>query len=674
MAASLLRAFGLASPDTREQVIIGIAERLGEDELRLFQEARRRLEHRVDILCGTSRVSRAQLPHEIQLQIVSLLGVTDLYHCTNVCRRWRCLLLQSSQLSDNLLKKHFPGFFDDTYNAPETLPKALRKRYLRDSARFRTRFTCGLFKNPDGTFAMDRVEGLHRGRTFKDLACAGSISFRPSPSARTARDSPPDAYAIPYHGSSSAVSNYSYSSGYLVWQSTPAPGEWAHPIIVHDFRAHQRWDLSLPSMRTKGIKLLLCALGNELVVARVAGERIVYAWDLVSRAVDRVTLPTPPSKCFTRNHSVVIVSQSGDVLLWSFRHGLEDVDTTIPKDESAHRGSQRRRHILNRPLSILELNELTIMFHPRHDDVFFLATYNDKNLNPDELWVCEYRDKRCCQIFTYRVPILWHRPHSMIFSPRLIDAHGTYRLLEQRQGTREGVQIRSVTFNTISKSFGALGFQAPNHTDAESFLLWNDQMVLKYDPEGPLIRPWPLLVVGPSSGSRSLEAAAAAAATTGSPPLELAMECLIKAATSLETASSSLTPSHRLRTMIEALEHWKQRHDIIRAPDVPESMPEICTTIGLRHLLLFYSGQCNWEGDHVRDCPGMFGLPKPLVRSWATDGDDDFLVILNQDYYTVLAVDEDGEVAKAIRESTTHRAEEVSNESGQHMVYERLEI
>lgn len=139
MAANFLRAFDLASPDTREQVIIGIAERLGQDELRFFQDARRRSEHRVDILCGTSNVSRAQLPHEIQLQIVGLLGVTDLYYCTNVCHQWRCLLLQCRQLTDDLLKKHFPGYFDEMRDGPETLHQALRKRYLRDSARFRTR-------------------------------------------------------------------------------------------------------------------------------------------------------------------------------------------------------------------------------------------------------------------------------------------------------------------------------------------------------------------------------------------------------------------------------------------------------------------------------------------------------------------------------------------------------
>lgn len=671
MAADLLRVFDLASPSTREQFIVGMAERLGNDELRCFQDAQRRLDHRFDILCGQSNISGARLPHEIQLQIVSLLGITEIYYCTNVSRQWRCLLLQCRPLTDDLFKKYFPAYLDKMSDGSERLHQALRKRYLRDSGRFRTRFTCGVFKNADGTFAMDRVEGLERGRAFKDLACAGSNSLRPPFSARTARNSSPEVSPTPYQSSGSAVSRHLYSDGFLAWQSMPAPGEWAHPIIVHDFRAHKRWELSLPSMRTRGIKLLLWAIGNELVVARVVGERILYAWDLQSRAVDRVTLQTLPSKCFTRNHSAVIISQSGEMLLWSFRHGLQDVDTTMPKYANEHPGSPRSKHILSRPISGLELNDLTIMFHPRDEHVFFLAIYNDKYLNPNEVWVCEFRKKQCCQIFTYRIPIPSHRPDSIISNARLIDAHGTYQLLEQRPRSSEGVQICGVTFNTISKSFGTFRFQAPNNTDAERFLIWNEQLVLKYDPEVPKISSWPLLVVGPSPRSGSLEAAASAAAEDQS--LELAMERMIKAATSLGTAHSSVAPSHRLRTMMEALERKSQRHDIIRAPDIPESIPELFTAIGLRYIVLFSNGQCNWEGGHVGNCPGLFGLPNPLVRSWATDGDDDFLVIFSQNYYTVFAVDEDGEIAKAMRESTNSRAVEVSYESDQHTGSEHLD-
>lgn len=667
MAANLLRAFDLASPDTREQFIIGFSERLSDDELRCFQDARRRLEHRFDMLCGISSISGLQLPHEIQLQIVGLLGITDIYYCLNVCRQWRYLLLQCTE---DLPTKYFPGHFDKTRDEPERLHRAIRKRHFRDSGRFRTRFTCAFLKNADGTFAMDRVEGLQQGRTFRDLACARSLHLQPPSSARARSHSPSGVSTIPHRSPGTAVSRYLFSDGVMAWQLMPAPGEWAHPIIVHDFHAHKRWDLSLPSMRTKGIKLVLWALGNGLVVARVVGERILYAWDLISRAVDRVTLQTLPSKCFTSNHSVVIVSQSGELLLWSFRHGLEDVDTSIPQDEDKASRSPRRKNILKRPLTTFDLKYLTVMFHPRDKNVFFLATYDDRDLNPNEIWVCEFRNKRCCQIFTYSLPA--RSTLSALFHAQMIDAHGTYRLLEHGTRTDEGVQLRGVTFNTISKSFGGFRFQAPLNTDCETCLIWNDQLVLRYDSWLPHTRPWPLLVVGPSPSSGSLEAAGDAA--PGDQSYEVAMECMMKSATSLETVDSNLHPSQRLRTMIEALGKRKQRHDIIRAPRVPDSMPDLCTAVGLRYMLLYYGGQCNWEGDHDRDCPGEFGLPMPLDNSWATAGDDDFLVIVNEEYYTVFAVDEDGEIAEAVRDSTTLRAQEVPYESDQRTGSEQLSL
>lgn len=139
MAAKLLRAFDLASSDAREQIILGIAERLSNDEIQCFQTALQRLENRFDVLCGVSKASGAQLPHEIQLQIVDLLDITDIYYCTNVCRKWRCLLLQCEQLTDDLLKKWFPALSERACQSSELLHQVIRRRHLRDTGRFRTR-------------------------------------------------------------------------------------------------------------------------------------------------------------------------------------------------------------------------------------------------------------------------------------------------------------------------------------------------------------------------------------------------------------------------------------------------------------------------------------------------------------------------------------------------------
>jgi hypothetical protein len=320
---------------------------------------------------------------------------------------------------------------------------------------------------------------------------------------------------------------------------------------------------------------------------------------------------------------------------------LEDIDTAMPQDEDEDRGPARRRNILKRPLSNFELHNLTVMFHPRDKDVFFLATFDDRNLNPDDLWVCEFRNKRCCRIFTYSVPP--ERRLSVVFDAQMIDAHGTYQLLEHEAPTENGVQLSGVTFNTISKSFGASRFQAPRNTDAEKCSIWNDQLVLQYaDPEAPRIRPCPLLVVRPPPSPGSLEAAPDAA--PGDQSFERAMESMMGSAASLEIVDSNVVPSQRLRTMIETLEQGKPKYDIIRAPGVPASIPDLCAATGLCYMLLFFGGQCNWEGDHVMDCPGASGLPSPFARAVAILGDDRFLVVINRNYYTVFAVDEDGDI------------------------------
>lgn len=138
MAAKLLRTFDMASSDAREQIILGIAERLSDDERQCFQTALQRLERRFDVLCGISKASGAQLPHEIQLQIVDLLDITDIYYCTKVCRKWRCLLLQCEQLTDDLLRKWFPSLSEKGCQSSELL-QVIRRRHLRDTGRFRTR-------------------------------------------------------------------------------------------------------------------------------------------------------------------------------------------------------------------------------------------------------------------------------------------------------------------------------------------------------------------------------------------------------------------------------------------------------------------------------------------------------------------------------------------------------
>lgn len=139
MAAIFLQAFDLASSDTRQQVICSIVEHLSDDELRCFQDALQRLKCRFDILCGVSKSSGASMPHEIQLQIIGLLDITDLYYCTNVCREWRQLFRHCELLTDDLLKKWFPALSDEGRDKSQLLYQAIRRKHFRDTGRFRLR-------------------------------------------------------------------------------------------------------------------------------------------------------------------------------------------------------------------------------------------------------------------------------------------------------------------------------------------------------------------------------------------------------------------------------------------------------------------------------------------------------------------------------------------------------
>lgn len=108
---------------------------------------------------------------------------------------------------------------------------------------------------------------------FKDLTCSASRDVQPPISPLSQMGGLLQADSASRGGSDNIVSKYLYADGRLALQLTPAPGEWVNSLIVHDFHEHKRWTLSLPSMRTRGIKLALWALGPDLVVARVVGER-----------------------------------------------------------------------------------------------------------------------------------------------------------------------------------------------------------------------------------------------------------------------------------------------------------------------------------------------------------------------------------------------------------------
>lgn len=423
-----------------------------------------------------------------------------------------------------------------------------------------------------------------------------------------------------------------------------------------------------------------CASTYTSMVSLSANHGIRYAWDLVSRAFDRVTLQSPPNACFTKYRSAVIVTESGGLLLWSFGHGLANIDLAMPKDEAKYRGPAKPKQIPRTPLSYYERRFAKVIFHPRDEDVFFVATIDDRIFEPDVyvlLWVYEFSNKRCCRIFTYEVPP--ERRHWNDFGVQEVDAHGTYQLLEQDNPTDDFYHMSCVTFNTISKSFGALRFQTPVKARREVSLVWNGHLVLGgASPEKSTVRPRPLVALGQPPNPHRLQTGSDIVFMSETP--DSAME---NGMTSVAYQGSSVIDVPR--AAIEASEQGTPKYDVIRAPDVSPSTSCIGAGIGLRYMLSFFGGQCNWEGFHARDCSSSSGLQPsdgPLYPlnyfgqgefsySWgggasAIFGDDDFLLVVNsKNYYTVFAVDEDGKIAGTMRDGTSDNAEGISREEPQ---------
>lgn len=347
----------------------------------------------------------------------------------------------------------------------------------------------------------------------------------------------------------------------------------------------------------------------------------------------------------------------------------------MPQDERDYRGPAKPKQIPRAPLSAFEIQNSRVMFHPRDEDVFFLATFDDRN-QPDEtllLWVYEFRNKRCCGVFTCSIPP--ERRFWIVFGAQKVNAHGTYQLLELETPTHD-----VVTFNTISKSFGALKFQTPDNTDVDVSLVWNDHLVLTYaNPQFPKSNMRTLVALAQLPYPHSLKKALDAKFELQT--LKSVIDHTVAFISSPDVVDSDVVSSQRLQTAVEASGQGKPKHDIIRAPDVSTSEPELDGATCLRYLLSLFGGQRDKEGHHTRQCPRTLGLSEENssslsyfeqsvfrngldVKPVSILGDDDFLIVVtNRNYYTVFAVDEDGKLAEAMLDATDSVEEAASNDS-----------
>ncbi|ROW06525.1 hypothetical protein VMCG_04295 [Cytospora schulzeri] len=675
-ATKLLQDFDLAGPAERQEIIRGLVVRISVDEAKCLAKAR----HKHDLF------GHDQLPAELRLMIVQYLDISDIFNCTFlVCRKWKDLFLGFMEMAEDVLHKWFPCFYNRDMPAEDMMDmfsQAITKRYLRDSGRFQTRLNYRFAKS-DGEYPIGRIEGLQQGHTYKDLTCSATSSKSPEISGSTA-------------------TKYLYAEGRLAWQLKESdPGSFAIYLQdLHRSHAQNFCVFQLPGQLVQGIKLKLEALGNELLVASVVGQRRLYAWNHQTQTNDSVTLPATLARCMTQGQSVLMVTVQGELFLWTFQRGVAQVDlSTMPQDREAYCGPSMPPQIPSPPLTKGSVQGATYFFHRLDTQVFFMATYDDDE-DPDWIYVYEFRGKLCSRVFTYsfaspieiitRESSTWDklgvcddRFESSAFPDLMAkkaDAHGTYVLLVLRGRLDGHLRHLYVMFNTLGTTFSSRLFEPPPDYISrlgDPALVWNGQLYLNAVQLGTLqdqaSYPSPLLVL------QSLKA--------GAPPKEMWHITQWKEDQPKVTPSSIKKDELQLRSIQEQMltsslmqqpeacrTSSTPKKDIVRYQDISQAYPH-ATDIqsylsGMSYMFSFYGGECSSTGPHTAHCkrssPATLSGELPFnyvshtgnepwrpMHAKAIFGDDDFVVVVSpqEDLYTIFAVDPDRKMAKALIES-----------------------
>ncbi|KAK7748089.1 hypothetical protein SLS53_001341 [Cytospora paraplurivora] len=133
-ASRVLRFFDLASPTEREDILLGLIDRISLDEVEFLAKAR----HKSDIF-GHDR-----MPLEIRFMIVQYLEITDICNCALlVCRKWTNLFMKSDAMAQDVLQTWFPCLYHRTMPVRDMLElfaQVIMKRYLQNTGRFQTRY------------------------------------------------------------------------------------------------------------------------------------------------------------------------------------------------------------------------------------------------------------------------------------------------------------------------------------------------------------------------------------------------------------------------------------------------------------------------------------------------------------------------------------------------------
>lgn len=434
-----------------------------------------------------------------------------------------------------------------------------------------------------------------------------------------------------------------------------------------------------------------------------------HAWNHQTQTTCNIMLPATLDECITHGQSVLIATVQGDLLLWTFSHGVVQVDiNTIPLDREENHGPAEHSSVPIPPLTQedLQLRQATYFLHPRDEQVFFVATYHE--MDPDWICVYEFTGKTCSRVFRYsfscpfeivtRGSSSWEtlgvyhgrleKSHAH-FAAKTADSHGTHVLLGLR-GRLDGTYRHIyVTFNTLTKTFSAQMFEPPpgyESLSGEPPLVWNGQLCVNVSHLSTSLPhtfyPSPVLVLQPSRTETPLGGKRTSAQWGVTKPKKAASWKQREDELRLREIQEEMLTSSVMQQPDTHPMFSTPKKDVVRHQDVLRAFPRATDAYsyvsGLLYMFSFYGDQCTSAGPHATNCTRCLPATpsggtvassrmesKQLPLNYVSHGgddvqvrtifaDDDFMVIVpvRGDFYTIFAVDPDRRMAKALIESS----------------------
>lgn len=363
------------------------------------------------------------------------------------------------------------------------------------------------------------------------------------------------------------------------------------------------------------------------------------AWDIVSQTVFESRLPSRPISCVTHDGYVVLVLSRGRLLVWESSYRLVEVDTSLILDP--------------RTLSCQDFRHPPLIIHPTERGTFFAVTRSASRPWPSVHEITpKGRGYAVSRVFEYipskmigSLDLSGH--NSVLLEVRRVDDQGTFQLMNlDPKDTKEPRHYHYLMFNILTKSFSTQSY-------------WNplEKHSTRYGTQSGVSCIWGGHLLSSSDQHRmSNQMLVVVEQRRSPPPFDL-------------NPDDDQEEFRRYLQRLTAVD--EKRTDLIQHGDImvqcPTS-PDYRKIFGFQYAIQAFAGACTHDGYHDESCrsgtdlAGAHGAAASALTKSVTHSrqdakrlsgyrvdyiymDDDFMVTVAMNGYTVFCVDADGEIA-----------------------------